>query len=177
VNHIGVEVEFATVPEKVVGVQAKAPPAPVASSPSQRPDPPVIAVQNEAQVEPVTLLKVRRPVTSRLVVVAWVVVERVASKLPGNLTWAGSERVQVRLADKSCAPADEVLCWTVPATVKVKVLATLLLKVVQSADERQPKTEPEEVSQSRSSSVRVRPSPAVRFVSADISKPEMVLPV
>ena len=42
---------------------------------------------------------------------------------------------------------------------------TLLLKRVQSAERRQPKTEPEAVSQSTSLSVRVRPAPKVSGTS------------
>ncbi len=41
------------------------------------------------------------------------------------------------------------------------------------AVERHPKAIDEAVSQSKSSSVRVSPSPAVRLVSAEMSKPEM----
>ena len=46
---------------------------------------------------------------------------------------------------------------------------TLLLNTVQSAEARQPKMEPEAVSQAMSSLVKVRPAPPVRLVSVEIS--------
>lgn len=46
---------------------------------------------------------------------------------------------------------------------------SLLLKVSQSVSVRHPKVEVSAVSQARSSSVRVRPSPPVRLVSDEIS--------
>ena len=44
-----------------------------------------------------------------MVVVALVVLPLAASKSV-SLTWVGRERVQVLLADKSWAPAEEVIC-------------------------------------------------------------------
>ena len=59
-NQIGVEVELANAPKLVVGLHANAPPpAPVSSTPSQRPAAPVMVVQKLLQVVPVTPLKVR----------------------------------------------------------------------------------------------------------------------
>ena len=49
--------------------------------------------------------------------------------------------------------------------VSMEVVETLLLKSVQSEARRQPKTEPEAVSQSKSFEVLVRPSPAVMLAS------------
>lgn len=46
---------------------------------------------------------------------------------------------------------------------------SLLLKVSQSVEVRQPKVSVSAVSQAKSSSVRVRPSPPVRLVSDEIS--------
>ena len=53
------------------GVKGHAPPPPLASLPSQRSALPVMVEQKAAQVEAVTPLKVRSPVTSRLVLVAF----------------------------------------------------------------------------------------------------------
>ena len=54
------------------GVKGQTLPAPVASLPSQRSALPVIVEQNPAQVFAVTPLKVKRLVTARFVVVAFV---------------------------------------------------------------------------------------------------------
>ena len=63
VSQIGVDVEFAFAPKFVVGVQEKVPPpALVASSPSQSPDPPVIVVQKSVHAVPVTPPKVSEEV-------------------------------------------------------------------------------------------------------------------
>ena len=57
----------------------------------------------------------------------------------------------------------------------------MLLKLFQSAEARQPKTEAEAVSQAKSLAVRVRPRPPVALVSSEMSSlflvmiwPEMV---
>ena len=47
---------------------------------------------------------------AKLVVVALVVEASVAWKELGKITWLGRERVQVLSADKSWAPAEEVIC-------------------------------------------------------------------
>ncbi len=80
-----------TMPMVLVGVMASwfavncqlepVPAAPTASTPSQSPAPPVMVVQKSAQVEPVTPLKVRPPVTAKFVVVALVPVKLVVKRL------------------------------------------------------------------------------------------------
>lgn len=60
---------------------------------------------------------------ARFVVVAFVVEADGEKKSPGKTTWFGKDSVHVLFADKSCAPADEVSWFAVPATVSVLVCA------------------------------------------------------
>ena len=56
------------------------PPAPLASFPSQRPEPPVIATQKSSQELPITLLKLKSEETCKFVEVALVDVERMLER-------------------------------------------------------------------------------------------------
>ena len=77
------------------------------------------------------------------------------------------------MLSKICAPVQVgVKVWSTVIVLTLlvrpveKVRAdSLLLKVVQSADARHPKIVAEEVSQSKSLTVRVSPSPAVKIFS------------
>ena len=116
-NHIGVEVDCVVVPYVEASmVKGHDPPPPLASFPSQRSELPVIVEQKALQVEAVTPPNVRRPVTSRLVLVAFtslvvvakraVVVACVVEAFPalneeGKITWLGNESVHVRSAERS----------------------------------------------------------------------------
>jgi hypothetical protein len=102
-------------PHEVEGVKGYEPPAPVASSPSHNPAPPVMVVQNAAHVVPVTPLKVIDEVavsapTVNLPTVLLedsncVVVPKGEVNVLGKIRLLGNESVHVLFADKSCAPA------------------------------------------------------------------------
>ena len=97
---MGVDVELAKRPPHVVGVQANAP-LPIASLLSHKSEEPVMVEQKSVHPSPVTLLKVRRPVMSILVDVAFVVEADDAWNELGKITWFGRDSVQVLFEERS----------------------------------------------------------------------------
>ena len=95
--HIWVEVEFASCPKLVVGVKENDP----ASLLSHKSEEPVMVEQKSVHPSPVTLLKVRRPVMSILVDVAFVVEADDAWNELGKITWFGRDSVQVLFEERS----------------------------------------------------------------------------
>ena len=84
----------------VVGVQANAP-LPIASLLSHKSEEPVMVEQKSVHPSPVTLLKVRRPVMSILVDVAFVVEADDAWNELGKITWFCRDSVQVLFEERS----------------------------------------------------------------------------
>ena len=62
--------------------------------------------------------------------VAFVVEADEAWNDEGKMTWLGKESVHVRSAERSCAPAEEVIWFAVPATVSARVVGMSAVNVV-----------------------------------------------